>query len=210
MGKNNPKILAIETSGSVCSVAISTDDFFGEYTIDGNNLHDKHLAVLTKRLLEDADVDAKDLDAVALSAGPGSFTGLRIGAALAKGLCFESKAELIPIPTLDAYAFLGLDIAAAYDTDIMAVIPSHKNLFYYQKYSNELEKISNIEIEEKEKLDELADGLIVSGPGNKMLTAKVVLECLQDNYYEAADPEIFEPMYIQEFKPNTDSKKLEI
>ncbi len=208
--KVEPKILAVETSGSVCSVALSTNDFMGEYTLEGNNLHDRFLAKLAERILEDAGIKADDLTHIAVSAGPGSFTGLRIGAALVKGLCFENTAKLIPIPTLDAYAFLGLDIAAAYETDIVAVIPSHKNLFYYQKYSNELEKITNIEVEEKEKLDDVAEGCIVSSPNNKMITAKTLLECLEDNFYEPVDAEIFEPMYIQEFKPNTARKELKI
>lgn len=210
MKEKDPNIIAIETSGSVCSVAISTKDFFGEYTVDGNNLHDKHLAKMCKNLLEDAGIETSDLDVVAFSAGPGSFTGLRVGAAFAKGLCFGNKTKLIPVPTLDAYAFLGINIAAAYKTDIVAVIPSHKDLFYYQKYSNELEKLSNIEIDEKAKLDEIADACIVSSPNNNMISAKVLLECLADNYYEAVDAEIFEPMYIQEFKPNTQKKNLEI
>ena len=208
--KMDPKILAVETSGTVCSVALSTGDFMGEYTLEGNNLHDKFLAKLTDRILEDAGIKADDLTHIAVSAGPGSFTGLRIGASLVKGLCFENKAKLIPIPTLDAYAFLGMDVATAYETDIVAVIPSHKNLFYYQKYSNELEKITNIIIEDREKLDDIAEGCIVSSPNNKMITAKSLLECLEDNFYEPVEASVFEPMYIQEFKPNTSKKDLNI
>lgn len=203
-------VLAIETSGSVCSVALASETFFGEYTLDGDNLHDKYLAELVLRLIEDAEISPNEIDLIAVSAGPGSFTGLRIGAALAKGLCLDSEAELIPVPTLDVYASMSKEAAEMCDTDILAFIPSKKDLVYYQKFSKDSEKLTNIEIIENDKLDEVGENCIPSSPAEKMMTARDILQCLAEGNYESVNPDSFEPMYIQEFKPNTAKKNLEI
>ena len=99
-------ILSLETSGKTCGVAISRDnEIIAEKAIYEHNTHDRLLAKSVNELLDDVKLDINDLDAVALSAGPGSFTGLRIGAALAKGLCFDNKIKFIPVPTLESIAY---------------------------------------------------------------------------------------------------------
>ena len=99
------KILNIETSTTVCSVCISEDakcKCFRE-NFAGNN-HSELIGVFTQEVLTEAGVEPKDLDAVALSIGPGSYTGLRIGTSFAKGLCYGSDLKLITIPTLKIIA----------------------------------------------------------------------------------------------------------
>ena len=93
-------ILSIETSTKPCSAAIARD---GEVICQrcdttGQN-HGKLLGVFVKELLDELDKAGDTLDAVALSQGPGSYTGLRIGTSLAKGLCFGKDLPLIAIPT---------------------------------------------------------------------------------------------------------------
>ena len=81
------KVLAIESSAVTASVAIMTEDtLIAEYTINYKKTHSQTLLPMIHDMLEMADVSVKELDAIAIASGPGSFTGLRIGAATAKGL----------------------------------------------------------------------------------------------------------------------------
>ena len=99
------KILNIETSTTVCSVSISEDGAckcFRE-NFNGNN-HSELIGVFVQEALAESGFQPKDLDAVALSIGPGSYTGLRIGTSFAKGLCYGSDLKLITIPTLKIIA----------------------------------------------------------------------------------------------------------
>lgn len=99
------KILNIETSTTVCSVSISengTCKCFRE-NFNGNN-HSELIGVFTQEVLAEAGLKPQDLDAVALSIGPGSYTGLRIGTSFAKGLCYGTDIPLITIPTLKIIA----------------------------------------------------------------------------------------------------------
>lgn len=95
-------ILCIETSTSVCSAAICKDGMLVKQCInkEGSN-HARLLPLYVEELLSFAREQHLTLDAVALSEGPGSYTGLRIGTATAKGLCYGLNIPLIPVPTLD-------------------------------------------------------------------------------------------------------------
>ena len=95
-------ILHIETSTTVCSVAVSEDShvIFEEADFDGPN-HARILAPLVEQAASFADSHAIPLDAVAVSEGPGSYTGLRIGVSTAKGLCYGRNLPLISVPTLE-------------------------------------------------------------------------------------------------------------
>ena len=95
-------LLNIETSTSSCSASITID---GVPVASRSNLvnanHASELPVFVDQLLEEAKVNAWKLDAVALSQGPGSYTGLRIGTSLAKGICYGRNLPLIALPTLE-------------------------------------------------------------------------------------------------------------
>lgn len=94
-------ILHIETSTDVCSVALSEDGavLFSKEDFDGPQ-HAVTLGVFIDELLSMADSHDKPIDAVAVSCGPGSYTGLRIGASMAKGICYGRSIPLIALPTL--------------------------------------------------------------------------------------------------------------
>lgn len=98
-------ILNIETSSKICSVALTSDGMV-EFNIesDSDMEHAKLLAVYVDRALAHAERREMKLDAVAVSIGPGSYTGLRIGLSLAKGLCFAKDIPLIGVPTLELLA----------------------------------------------------------------------------------------------------------
>ena len=95
-------ILCIETSTSVCSAAICKDGELSKQCInyEGSN-HARLLPLYIDELLAYARENNLTIDAVALSEGPGSYTGLRIGTSTAKGLCYGLNVPLIPVPTLD-------------------------------------------------------------------------------------------------------------
>ena len=98
-------ILHIETSTNVCSVALSenTNCLFSKSNADGMN-HAALLSVFIAEALEVLKLNNKKLDAIAVSSGPGSYTGLRIGVSTAKGLCYGLNIPLIAISTLEVLA----------------------------------------------------------------------------------------------------------
>ena len=99
-------ILSIETSTTNCSVSLSKNGklLVVKEDYDKNYSHAERLHVYINDVLKYAKVSAKDIDAVAISKGPGSYTGLRIGVSAAKGLCYALDIPLISIPTLESLA----------------------------------------------------------------------------------------------------------
>jgi tRNA threonylcarbamoyladenosine biosynthesis protein TsaB len=99
-------ILNIETSTEVCSVALAKDGklFFKKEETEGLN-HSKLLTVFIEDIFKENNIDLKELDAVAVSKGPGSYTGLRIGVSVAKGLCYGLNIPLIAIDSLEVLGF---------------------------------------------------------------------------------------------------------
>lgn len=99
------KILALDSSGLVASVAVVEDDnLLGEYTINYKKTHSQTLLPMLDQVASMIDLDMKTLDAIAVSAGPGSFTGLRIGSATAKGLGLALNKPIVSVPTVDGLA----------------------------------------------------------------------------------------------------------
>ena len=100
------RILGIESSSLVASVAIVTDGVLtGEYTMNHKKTHSQTLLPMMDQLVQMVEIELDTVDGVAVSGGPGSFTGLRIGSATAKGLGLALKKPLIHVPTLDAMAY---------------------------------------------------------------------------------------------------------
>ncbi|MDX5347128.1 MAG: tRNA (adenosine(37)-N6)-threonylcarbamoyltransferase complex dimerization subunit type 1 TsaB [Hymenobacteraceae bacterium] len=98
-------ILALETSSTVCAIALSKDGaLLGTSELQIEKSHSSHITVMIGQLLNNCGLTEKDLSAVAVSGGPGSYTGLRIGSATAKGLCFALDIPLIEVSTLHALA----------------------------------------------------------------------------------------------------------
>lgn len=99
------KIIAMDSSGLVASVAVIEDELLiGEYNVQYKKTHSQTLLPMLDELKRMVDLDLTTIDGIALAAGPGSFTGLRIGSATAKGLGFALDIPLIEIPTLDGLA----------------------------------------------------------------------------------------------------------
>src|ERR1700737_3406899 len=98
-------ILQIETATTVCSVALSENGRVLVYKeINQRNVHAEVITIFIDEILKTVNKHYEELDAVGVSCGPGSYTGLRIGVSVAKGLCFALDKPLIAIETLEAMA----------------------------------------------------------------------------------------------------------
>ncbi len=96
-------VLAIETATQICGVALTRDEHLvAEVRLNIKNVHASKLFGLMQFVLQQANLSAAELDGVAVSIGPGSFTGLRIGLSAAKGLALGANLPLIAVPTLEA------------------------------------------------------------------------------------------------------------
>ena len=143
----NPLILHIETSTDLCSVALSRG--VNCLTIRENSEGRNHAALLTvfiEDLLNDNQVSANQLDAIAVCAGPGSYTGLRIGLSAAKGLCYGSDIPLIAVSTLQT---MSMGFAAQNDIPasslLCPMIDARRMEVYtalYDKNGNQIEQVT--------------------------------------------------------------------
>jgi len=132
-------ILCIETSAKACTVALSENGIaLDQQKADGEWKHSKVITLLISATLDAAGRKLTDLDAVAVSQGPGSYTGLRVGASCAKGLCYGSDLKLIAIPTLHIIAQAQLDSAAEF---IVPMIDARRMEVYYKMLDNHLKTV---------------------------------------------------------------------
>ena len=100
------KILGIDSSGMVASVAIVSDNVvIAEYTMNHKKTHSETLLPMIDEIVKTSEMKLEELDAIAIASGPGSFTGLRIGAATAKGLAMAIDKPIVPVKTCEGLAF---------------------------------------------------------------------------------------------------------
>ena len=119
-------ILSADTSTDVLSIALSTDNSYEERLVKGRFSHSEDLLAEIESLLSRAGIGMADLDLLAVTKGPGSFTGLRIGMASMKGISSALSVPLVSIPTLDAIA----EAASTYPGAILPAIDARKHRFY--------------------------------------------------------------------------------
>ena len=100
------RLLAFETSAKAASAALLEDGrLIGEYYQNSGQTHSRTVMKLAKDLLDNCDLSPADVDVIAYANGPGSFTGIRIGVAAAKGFCWGAELPCVPVSTLEAMAF---------------------------------------------------------------------------------------------------------
>lgn len=125
------KILGIESSSLVASAAIWEDGVLtAEYTINFKKTHSQTLLPMIDEICRMTEQDKQSFDAIAVAAGPGSFTGLRIGSATAKGLGLSLDIPLIAVPTLDAMAYQCFDAVST----ICPIMDARRNQVYNGLY----------------------------------------------------------------------------
>ena len=134
-------ILSIDSSTPVAGIAVSNGrELLGEITLNTKNTHSEKLMPLVKHLLDELALTVKDLDAIAVTQGPGSFTGLRIGMATAKGLAQGAGKKLIAVPTLDCLAQNLLH----YPGIICPIMNAQKKQVYTAIYRSGREKLERL------------------------------------------------------------------
>ncbi|MCR4641140.1 MAG: tRNA (adenosine(37)-N6)-threonylcarbamoyltransferase complex dimerization subunit type 1 TsaB [Lachnospiraceae bacterium] len=104
------KLIALDSSGAVASVALFTEGkLLGEYSIDHKSTHSQTLLPMLNELCRRTDFVLAESDAVAVASGPGSFTGLRIGGAAAKGIAMALNIPVLPVPTLEGLCYRAME-----------------------------------------------------------------------------------------------------
>ncbi len=195
------KVLALDSSGLVASVALVEDGeeeaiLLAEYTINYKKTHSQTLLPMLDEIVKMTELDLDTIDAVATAAGPGSFTGLRIGSATAKGLGFALNKPLVAVPTLDALAF------NLYGTEnlICPLMDARRNQVYtgiYEFHQGRLQRLMEPAamdiMEVAEKLCALQRDVIFLGDGvpvyrhrlTEILLAELVQEGKKHSYAPA-------------------------
>ncbi len=169
-------ILAFDTSGEILSIFLETAAGSRNTSLDAGLKHAERLMPEIAQMLEDAGIAVGELDLIVISRGPGSFTGLRIGMAAAKGLSSGSGVPLVSVPTLDVLAY-GRGTAAI---PVMAVIDARKGRFYCAVYRSgeRLTDYMDISAEEAALLPSRAVGqecgeILLTGPGADALLERI-------------------------------------
>lgn len=221
-----PLILSIETSTNVCSVALHQDgNLLACSEILIQKSHSQVLTILCSDLVKHCGAELKDLDAVAVSAGPGSYTGLRIGVSTAKGFCYSLDKPLLSVNTLEAMAFslnqfnyagnLVCPMIDARRMEVYALLADSKG--------NLLQPVNATVVDEAFLKDYLQDNIILFA-GNGAAKCRSVLSytpnavfaddlvpsaksvgVLAERYFNEGrfeDVIYFEPFYLKEFNSN--------
>jgi len=135
-------VLCIETATEICSVAIAKDGItiaLAEDT-EGNN-HASQLHILVQKALDIAQITLQDLNAVAVSKGPGSYTGLRVGVSSVKGYCYALQIPLIAINTLQSLANGYLSKNPTFSGLICPMIDARRMEVYCALFNNKLDEV---------------------------------------------------------------------
>lgn len=179
------KILALDSSGMVASVAIVEDDILlAEYTVNYKKTHSQTLLPMLSEAAKMIELDLNTVDAIAVAGGPGSFTGLRIGSATAKGLGLALEKPLVHIPTVDALAY------NLYGTDkyICPMMDARRNQVYTGIYRFERETLKIVEAQTPLAVEELVRKLNALGEeviflGDGVLVYREMLAALMEVPY---------------------------
>ena len=143
-------LLAIETTGELCSVALILEhNSVVDINYKQKHIHSKMLIEMIDTVMNSSGLQLKDLRAIAVSKGPGSFTGVRIGFSAVKGLAFGAGLPLIPVPTFDAFAYQIAGHLQSETKYIIANIASVEKLYVSKHVAKEksyitLEKVNLI------------------------------------------------------------------
>ena len=218
------KILGIDTSTMAANVAVLEDDkLICEYTINTKKTHSQKLMPMIENMLKLSDLDIKEIDAIAICVGPGSFTGLRIGMATAKAMAHVNNIPLIGVNSLE---ILGANMDLC-NRKICSILDAQRNQVYMNKYIlkddkiTELEEISIKPIDElleeisssnedwvlvgeavykyKEKIEEISN-IVIPSPANNITKASTLCSVARDKML--ANDQVYNcyninPMYIR-------------
>lgn len=227
-------ILFIETSTKVCSVAVSEDNhiIYHKEDFEGPN-QARILAPMVKEALSFADSHAIPLNYVAVSEGPGSYTGLRIGCSTAKGLCYGRNVKLIAVPTLKILTVPLLLYREDIEDDALfcPMIDAKRMEVYCAVYDRALREVMPVkaQVVEADTFTETAGGKPIYFFGNGAAKCKDVITCPNAHFIDNIEPlaknmlplanqtirnekfedvAYFEPFYLKEFVASMPKKLL--
>lgn len=154
------RILALDSSGLVASVAVvdsseSGEELIAEYTVNYKKTHSQTLLPMLDEVSKMIELDLSTVDAIAVAAGPGSFTGLRIGSATAKGLGLALNKPLIHIPTLEGLAY---NLCGSSDV-VCPIMDARRGQVYTGIYRFEDDKLIVLEDQMAISIEELGEKL---------------------------------------------------
>lgn len=225
-------ILSLDSSTKVCSAAIHENgELIGQQVYHLQKSHSNLLPIIIQQLVENCELQMKDLKAIALSAGPGSYTGLRIGTAAAKGLCYSLKLPLIAIDTLDTMIAQIKPYVLPGDL-ILPMIDARRMEVYIKAVTSEEELLWNTKplIVDETTFDEfkgrqlwlLGNGAaklkeFFSGSRYKFISdihpSAAAMGTLAEDKFENEqfeDIAYFEPDYLKEYRTNVPSQKFKL
>jgi len=215
-------LLAIETSTEICSIALSKDKECVVLIEDNKgNSHAEKIMVFIDEALKHAGLRRNEVDAVCISEGPGSYTGLRIGTSSAKGLCYALDIPLIAVSTLQAMAYGAREKYPDYKY-YSPMIDARRMEVYtsiYNEYLQPVEEVTNMILDEQSYSKYLSkDKVVFCGNGSTKThpllstntnavfcdtktSARYLLELGYRKYIEHCfvDVAYFEPFYLKEF-----------
>ncbi len=223
MNESGP-ILSIETSESICGACIYFDDKkYFEAITHLKNSHAEKLFETIDYVIKTSQIEINELKAIAVSAGPGSFTGLRIGMSAAKGIAFGSSLPIIPVPTFEA---LALQLSNIFEDDSEFIIANRVNLeeIYFAKFQikannyifadklrivdyPEFRKLSkngivfgNVNLENKIEMKELKKNIASPSPVFVAKWGKIYGDDLMTYNYDFLEPNYLKNFIIKERK----------
>ena len=170
------RILAVDTATTSCSVAIvDKTSLLSEFTLDKEETHSKHLMDMIKAALRVAGLNFSDLDGFAVTRGPGSFTGLRIGISTIKGLAVASEKPVVGVSSLEALAF-----QVSYSCDLICpILDARKGEVYFSRYrflNGHLKKQTKERVAPPDQaVDDLNESCLFVGNG-ALLYKEMILE----------------------------------
>ena len=177
------KILAIDTSATAASVCLAGEDkILGSFYTNTALTHSQTLVPMVEQVLKTTKTDVDELEYIAVNAGPGSFTGVRIGVAAAKGLAFKNNLPCVPVSTLEsmAYNMLGSDCV------VCAVMDARCSQVYHALFKISGDKVERLcedralaLSELKPELEKISEKIILVGDGAN-LTAKYLENSLSN------------------------------
>lgn len=224
-------ILNIDTATEVCSVAIARDGRVVAMRENGEGLnHSTLLGVYVDEALREARLSVADLDAVAVSMGPGSYTGLRIGVSLAKGLCFGGGKPLIAVGTLNALAHAAVE-RLGLDALYCPMLDARRMEVYtavFDRRERPVRDIQAIIVDEHSFADLLSEGPVcffgngsdkargvLTHPNARFVggvtTSALNMTALSEQKFavrDFADVAYFEPFYLKDFVATTPKHKV--
>ncbi len=202
-------ILGIETATEVCSTALVHEGkVVMERSLNEKNIHSERLLMMIDDVLTKASCPVKNLQAIAVSIGPGSFTGLRIGLSTAKGLALSCNIPLLAVPTLDGIAE-SYRVTSEKGEKFCAMIDAKRNEVFYAFYSiqEDARRESGYSIAERDSIIQQAqsrDAIVkqpkVSASSIAMLGEQRLKEFIVSDFSH------LEPLYLRDFVTTTPKK----